>query len=88
MRLRLGAVLDKELIFEELKNFPEIQIENLALNFDFSKIEMDLGPEEDNEKEDLNKKYLLEVQLHNELDLRDLYDDLISKGFMVREKKS
>ena len=32
-------------------------------------------------------KYLLEVQLHNELDLRDLYDDLISKGYTVKEKK-
>ena len=82
--------LDRDLIFEELKNFPEIEIENLALNFDFSKLDAVLDSEDDDNDgpEEKSKKYLLEVQLHNELDLRDLYDDLISKGFMVREKKS
>jgi ParB-like chromosome segregation protein Spo0J len=46
----------------------------------------DLGVGDDEEPETKEKKYILEVQLHNELDLRDLYDDLISKGYMVREK--
>jgi len=41
--------------------------------------------EEQQLSDDGNKKFKLEVQLGNELDLRDLYDDLTSKGFMVKE---
>lgn len=49
----------------------------------FNSPEDDMGKEEPKEKE---TKYLIEVQLHNELDQRDLYDDLISKGYMVKSK--
>lgn len=35
--------------------------------------------------EDENKKYVLQVTLPNDMELRDLYDDLVSKGYIVRE---
>lgn len=31
------------------------------------------------------EKYILQVELPNEMELRDLYDDLISKGYLVKE---
>jgi hypothetical protein len=34
-----------------------------------------------------NKKYNLLVELSNEMELRDLYNDLLSKGYIVRELK-
>jgi len=36
--------------------------------------------------EEEKKNYLLEIKFSNELDMNDLYDDLISKGFAVRKK--
>jgi len=77
--------IDRDLVLRELQSFPEIEFGDLAFNFDFSKIE-EVEIDDEEKEETLDKKYLLEVQLHNELDMRDLYDDLISKGFMVREK--
>jgi hypothetical protein len=83
-------------------NYGEWQYEILANNYSLEMIQeldMDLAipkfesiPEIlDDDKEDdddslKEKKYILEIQLHNELDMRDLYDDLISKGFMVKQK--
>jgi len=37
-------------------------------------------------KEDLNKKYILEITFPNEMELADIRDDLISRGYIVREK--
>lgn len=54
------------------------EIENLDAPFDLD--------ESENQSDDENKKYLVEVQLPNELEQSDLYDDLLSKGFMVKKK--
>ena len=75
--------------YEELANF-SIDIGELDLDISIPVVDLNgLPPLDDDDKGDdplKEKKYLLEVQLHNELDLRDLYDDLISKGYMVKEK--
>lgn len=92
---------DKVLLLDN-GHYGEWQYEILANNYNLEMIqEIDMGltipkfesiPEilDDDEKDDddslKEKKYLLEVQLHNELDMRDLYDDLISKGYMVKQR--
>jgi len=60
------------------------------LDLDIKLPEIESLPEFDIEDEDApidsdNKKYKLEIQLGNEMELRDLYDDLTSKGYMVKE---
>jgi len=45
----------------------------------------DLDESDDTPKSEGDKKFKLEIQLPNELELRDLYDDLTSKGYMVKE---
>lgn len=64
----------------------EFDFEELGL-IDFSLIEkIELDDDEDDEKEESeNKKYILQVELPNDMELRDLYDDLISKGYLVKE---
>lgn len=55
------------------------------LDFDFLKLDK-IEEEKDDILNDGNKEYILEVKLPNELELRDLYDDLEGKGYMVKEK--
>jgi len=37
-------------------------------------------------RDDLNKKYILEVTFPNEMELADIRDDLLSRGYIVKEK--
>lgn len=66
---------------------PELDIEMLGIESftvePLEGIDLDTGNNADDQSQ---KKYILEVQLPGELELRDLYDDLISKGYMVKEK--
>jgi len=78
---------------EMLTNLEELSIDTFEFDFeeiglfDF-RLDVDDIPQDDEDDDDekKEKKYILEVQLPNELDLRDLYDDLISKGYMVKER--
>lgn len=78
--------LDLALINSEMINLgPDYNIDLLGIeNF---KIDLSESLElEDIEKEERTSKYILEITLPSEMELRDLYDDLISKGFIVKEK--
>lgn len=37
--------------------------------------------------DDLNKKFLLEIQFPNDMEMMDIHDDLVSRGYLVRIKK-
>lgn len=87
------AEFDREGFIEDIKN---IDVDISSLDFDeFGLIDfkipiiehIDEDNDEDNgtKSDEENKKYLLQVTLPNELELRDLYDDLVSKGYIVRE---
>ena len=74
-------------LMEEIRvNMPDIfsllrmdQLEvDLGIQFKESMDESMSLPEE-------KTKFILQVELPNELDLRDLFDDLTSKGFMVKQ---
>lgn len=82
--------LDKHAILTEVHsdNF-EIDFDLLGLSFDIQKLDLNIDMPDDLDESDQpekEKKYLLEIQLPNEMELRDLYDDLTSKGYMVKEK--
>lgn len=47
----------------------------------FEKFEM-----EDELKEDMNKKYIIEVSFPNDMEMMDIHDDLASRGYIVKIK--
>lgn len=77
------AELNLDLIELDLKEFDDLDPDDLAIkDFDFN------GPPQMVEplnETDVEEKYLLQVQLSNELDLADLFDDLTSKGYLVKK---
>lgn len=75
--------LDLEKIKLDTLDFDDFDIELLGME-NFSILEM-AEESEDKEKEESEKKLILQVEFPNELELRDLYDDLISKGYLVKE---
>lgn len=78
------AELDLDMIKSEILSFDDMDIELLGLE-NFSIVDMALEDDEKDDKKEPEKKFILSVELPNELELRDLYDDLISKGYMVKE---
>jgi len=76
-----------------LANLFEIElIHSLDIDIKIPPIEI-APPGEDDEEDDtsladeLSRKWLLEIQLPNEMELRDIYDVMISRGYIVKEKK-
>lgn len=59
---------------------PDIDFDAFDLEFFKEKFEM-----EDVLREDLNKKFILEIQFPNELEMADIRDDLTSRGYIVKE---
>lgn len=37
-------------------------------------------------QDDMNKKYLIEVQFPNDMEMMDIHDDLVSRGYLVKIK--
>ena len=64
---------------------PDFDIDLLGIknfNLDISeKFEM-----EDELKDDMNNKFLLEVTFPNDMEMMDIHDDLVSRGYIVRIK--
>ena len=65
---------------------PDFDLDMLGINgFSFLNGEpLELLPPDEASKDD--KQHVLEVMFRNPMELRDLYDDLISKGFMAKIK--
>lgn len=76
------AVLDHAMVNDELINFPEFDLELLAVkNFT---IELEKFEMEDELKEDMNKKFILEITFPNDMEMMDIHDDLTSRGYIVK----
>jgi hypothetical protein len=82
----------KDISMEEIRDSFDLE----GINFETFKIELNDEPLLDGDElegedkdssggEDRPREYLLQVELPTELELRDLYDDLVSKGYLVRE---
>lgn len=75
--------LDLEKIKIETLDFEDFDLEMLGMK-NFSILEMaEESSESDSESE--TEKLSLQVDLPNELELQDLYDDLLSKGYLVKK---
>lgn len=80
------ASLDLSLINMQIADFgPELDIEMLGLE-EFSIEPLEKFKMEDELKEDMNKKYILEVTFPNDCELMDIHDDLTSRGYIVKIK--
>ena len=69
---------------EMLELGPDFDIDMLGIE-KFCICPEDLNLDELQEDEE-NKKYILEVTLPNKMELADIRDDLVSRGYVVREK--
>jgi hypothetical protein len=78
------SVLDQTMINSELINFPDMDLELLGVK-DFT-IELEKFEMEDELKEDMNKKFILEITFPNAEELADIRDDLTSRGYIVKIK--
>lgn len=85
------AKLDTSKMLDNLDNLDidiaEFDFEELGLiDFELPSSSFDLDDDtKDDDLVDKNKSYLIQVQLSNELDQSDLYDDLVSKGYLVKK---
>lgn len=86
------AEFQQEEALEDLKelglDLDEFDFEEIGLlDFEYDLLdEIDFSDEPDESKEEeKNKKYVLQVQLPNQLELDDLYDDLLAKGYLVKK---
>jgi hypothetical protein len=80
------ATLDLAQVNLEVLDFgPDFDIDMLAIK-DFSIIPDTKFEMEEELKEDMNKKYLLEIQFPNDMEMQDIHDDLVSRGYLVKIK--
>ena len=80
------STLDFGNISEEISAYgPELDIEMLGLK-EFTIEPADKFEKEDELRDDMNKKYLLEVTFPNDIERLDIYNDLVSRGYIVKIK--
>ena len=81
-----GGGLSLEKINYDIKDFgPELDIDMLAIK-EFTIEPLEKFEMEDELKEDMNKKYLLEITFPNDMEMMDIHDDLVSRGYIVKVK--
>lgn len=79
------AALDYQNVYDTLKEIPEIDTELLGIeNFNIKPIE-DIEMIEEI-KDDLNKKFMIEITFPNDMEMMDIHDDLVSRGYIVKIK--
>lgn len=62
---------------------PELDIEMLGIK-DFTIEPMEKFEMEDELKDDMNKKFILEITFPNDMEMMDIHDDLVSRGYIVK----
>lgn len=80
------ASTDLSMVNAEMLEFgPDFNIEMLGLK-EFAIEPIEKFEMEDELKEDMNKKYLLEITFPNDMEMMDIHDDLVSRGYIVKIK--
>jgi len=78
------AVLDLKSITDEVKGIPDFDLDLLGMN---SLSITPIAPlDEEPEKEEPAKKYILEIQFPNDCEMMDIHDELVPRGYIVRVK--
>jgi hypothetical protein len=84
--IALWASIDLAKVNSEMLDFgPEFDIDLLGIK-EFTIEPMEKFEMEDELREDMNKKYLLEIQFPNDMEMMDIHDDLVSRGYLVKLK--
>lgn len=82
----LWAELDLAGINSDLEDIGPFDIELLGIQ-DFTVEPLDRLDDTTQEiQDDLNKKYMLEIKFPNEMEMMDIHDDLLSRGYLVKVK--
>jgi len=77
------AELDKELVLEEIKDLELDDIELLGLK-DFEVFQFQNDENEQEEPKEKSKEFILEIKFPNEMEMRDIHDDMLTRGYMVK----
>lgn len=64
---------------------PEFDIELFGIN-NFTIEPLEKFEMEDELKEDMNKKFMIEITFPNDMEMMDIHDDLVSRGYIVKIK--
>jgi hypothetical protein len=78
--------IDLSKVNSEMLDFgPDFDIDLLGIK-EFTIEPLEKLEMEDELKDDMNKKYLIEVTFPNDMEMMDIHDDLVSRGYMVKIK--
>ena len=82
--------LDEVMIQQDILDFgPDFDLNQLAmpdLTLSFDKMDSDDEGKAESMVGDVDKKYLIEVQFPNEMEMMDIHDDLTHRGYLVKVK--
>ena len=95
---KLSQKEKEKIVILDNAHYGEWDFNILANEFDFDTLEElnvdlklpdidsldELDLDDDKDSDDENKKYILQVQFPNDMEMMDLHDDLASKGYMVK----
>ena len=81
-----GGGLDLSKINEDIVDFgPELDIDMLGIK-EFTIEPVEKFEMEDELRDDMNKKFILEITFPNDMEMMDIHDDLVSRGYIVKVK--
>lgn len=80
------AELDLSAVNTEMLDLgPDFDIDMLGIK-EFRIEPLEKFEMEDELREDMNKKFLLEITFPNDMEMMDIHDDLVSRGYIVKVK--
>lgn len=80
------AELDLSAVNTEMLDFgPDFDIDMLGIK-DFVIEPIEKFEMEDELRDDMNKKFILEITFPNDMEMMDIHDDLVSRGYIVKVK--
>lgn len=80
------SILDLSKVNAEMLELgPDFDIDMLGIK-DFVIEPLEKFEMEDILKDDMNKKFLLEITFPNDMEMMDIHDDLVSRGYIVKVK--
>lgn len=80
-----GGGLDLAMINDESLKLDDLDADMLGIK-EFSIAPLQKFEMEDELREDMNKKFILEIIFPNDMERMDIHDDLVSRGYIVKIK--
>ena len=78
------AELDLSMVNSEILDMgPDLDIDMLGIK-DFTIEPFEKFEMEDELRDDMNKKFILEITFPNDMEMMDIHDDLVSRGYIVK----